>query len=181
MKFECIIDGTEEKSEAKRPACFKCITGKKHSKSVTNKASTKPKKSKTSNDCKFTNAIGVGVTSYPNFRYYQIDECWQLKTCTRLGFQFVKKFICSVGSADTVLTRPNLRGLKQISGDGNCLFRAIQFIITGSEEQHFILRSVVISYMMSMSHLLVGCRSDGHWNYVDALTTTDHSSTEQYI
>ena len=138
-KFECVIDGTEEKSEAKRPACFKCITGKKHSKSVTNKASTKPKKSMTSNDCKLTNAVGVGVTSYPNFRYYQIDECWQLQTCTRLGLQFVKKFICSVGSVATVLTPPNLRGLKQISGDGNCLFRAISFIITGSEEQHFIL------------------------------------------
>ena len=180
-KFECIIDGTEEKSEAKRPACIKCITGTKRSKSVTNKASTKPKNSKTSNDCELTNAVGVGVTSYPNFRYYQIDECWQLQTCARLGLQFVKKFVCSVGSADTVLTRPNLRGLKQISGDGNCLFRAISFIITGSEEQYFILRSVVISYMISMSHLLVGRRSDGHRNYVDALTTTDHSSIEQYI
>ena len=32
-----------------------------------------------------------------------------------------------------------------------------------------------------MSHLLVGRRSDGHRNYVDALTTTDHSSIEQYL
>lgn len=35
--------------------------------------------------------------------------------------------------------------------------------------------------MLSIPHLLIGHAPDGRRNYLDALTTTDHSNIEQYI
>ena len=78
-----------------------------------------------------------------------------------------------------VLTRPNLRSLKRIAGDGNCLFRAISYIITGSEQQHSRLRDTLVGYMLSISHLLVGLGPDVQRNYVDTLTSTNHMHTVQ--
>ena len=89
--------------------------------------------------------------------------------------------MCQTGSIDNILMRPDLRTLKKISGDGNCLFRAICYIVTGSEEQHFILRNILINYMLSIPHLLIGHGTDGRRNYADVLRMTDHSSVEQYI
>ena len=109
---------------------------------------------------------------YPNFRYYQVNETWQLQTRERLGLTYTNKFACQCGCSDTILTRPDLRTLKRIAGDGNCLFRAITYIVTGSEQQHFILRSLLIGYMLSIPHLLIGHGPDGHRNYIDTLTTT---------
>jgi len=37
-----------------------------------------------------------------------------------------------------VLTHPCT--IKKIIGDGNCLFRAFYYIVTGTEEQHLIIR-----------------------------------------
>ena len=43
------------------------------------------------------------------------------------------------GGPNAPLTRPNMRSVKRIEGDGNCLFRAFSYnIITGSESQHML-------------------------------------------
>jgi len=136
---------------------------------------------KVSDDCLLTRAVGVSRKEYSNFQYYPVDENWQLQTCERLRLRFTQGFVCQTGSPDTILTCPDLRTLKQINGDGNCLFRAISYTIAGSEEQHFALRNALISYMLSIPHLLIGHGPDGHRNYADALSTTNHSSVEEYI
>ena len=41
-------------------------------------------------------------------------------------------------------------------GDGNCLFRAFSYIITGSENQHLEVCDALLSYMLSIENLLVG-------------------------
>ena len=87
----------------------------------------------------------------------------------------------SVWSPDTILTRPDLRTLKQIAGDGNCLFRAISFIITGSEQQHSRLRDILVGYMLSIPHLLIGQGPDGQRNYIDMLTSTEHLTIAEYL
>ena len=68
------------------------IAGKKREKKKVEKESAKVVKKKATDDCIITNAVGVGRTEYPNFRYYQVNENWQLQTCGRLGLTFSQKF-----------------------------------------------------------------------------------------
>ena len=143
--FSYIMD---ESSDAPKPKKPKLATHSKHvagTKRV-RKSSTETVKKKATDDCVITNTVGVGRTEYPNFCYYQVNENWQLQTCERLGLTYTQKFTCQCGSPDTILTRPDLRSLKQIAGDGNCLFRAVSYIITGSERQHSRLRDTLIGY-----------------------------------
>ena len=65
-----------------------------------------------------------------------------------------------------ILTRPNCRSLKRIVGDGNCLFRSLCYIITGSEEQHLALRAAIVHHMLSVPHMFVGHGPDGQPNYI---------------
>ena len=108
------------------------------------KIPVKRKKCPTSNttDCVVT---GVDMpllrTEWPEYRYYPVDEEWQNYACRQLGLTFIRPFHCVPGGPDVILTRPNTASLKRIGGDGNCLFRSLCYIITGSEAQHFELRS----------------------------------------
>ena len=148
--FNNVIDESTEEPKAKRPkvaASTRHVAGRKRARLGKNEP---VKKNKVNDDCVITNTVGVGRIEYPNFRYYQVDENWQLHTCERLGLTYTQKFACRCGGPDTILTRPDLRNLKQIVGDGNCLFRAISYIITGSEQQHSILRSVLVGYVYAI-------------------------------
>ena len=59
-------------------------------------------------------------------------------------------------------------------GDGNCLFRALAHIITGSEEQHMDVRRGIVSHMRTIGNLLVG----GHVREGDIDTYIDSSRIE---
>ena len=37
---------------------------------------------------------------------------------------------------------------KQIKGDGNCFYRAISFLISGTEENHIILSAHLLQHML---------------------------------
>ena len=76
-------------------------------------------------------------TEWTDLRYCPTDEEWQRHTCELLGLRFRRTFECQDGGPDTILTRPDCHTLKRIMGDGNCLFRSLSYIITGSEDQHF--------------------------------------------
>ena len=58
-----------------------------------------------------------------------------------------------------ILTRPHLRSLRFIGGYGNCLFRALCYIISGFEDQHEDLRSAIVAHMLSIPELV------GAWNW----------------
>lgn len=38
----------------------------------------------------------------------------------------------------------------ETTGDGNCYFRAISFVLTGSEESHLSLRNSIVEYMLNI-------------------------------
>ena len=40
--------------------------------------------------------------------------------------------------------------------DGNCLFRALSYVITGSEDDHMAIRVAILNHMTSIAHLLLG-------------------------
>jgi len=63
---------------------------------------------------------------------------------------------CQTGGADVILTQPDLRTRKRIQGDGSCLYHVMSYIITGCEEQHFQIRTAIVSHMRIIPHLLNG-------------------------
>jgi len=73
------------------------------------------------------------------------------------------------GGPDVFLTRPNLNSLINVQGDSNSLFRAFACVVTGCESQHMQMRNAIISYMLSIEHLLVGHDSEGCANYMQPL------------
>ena len=77
-----------------------------------------------------------------------------------------------------MLTQPDLRSLRNVQGDGNCLFRALSYIVTGSEEQYMEVREGITSYMLSIENLLVGYDSTSHANY---LVPFNVNSVQQYL
>ncbi len=59
--------------------------------------------------------------------------------------------------------------VKIIKGDGNCLFRALLFAITGDEDQHTVVRSMVCDFMACNEGIKVeSMRNDKVWG-----TTTE--------
>ena len=56
------------------------------------------------------------------------------------------------GSPNAPLANPV--GFKNIRGDGNCMFRSLSFIITGSEDQHMHVRRAIIRHMRDIGSVL---------------------------
>ena len=55
--------------------------------------------------------------------------------------------------------------MSSIRGDGKCLFRAF-YIISGSEDQHEDLQSVIVAHMLSIPDLVSETGPDGNRNYL---------------
>ena len=100
------------------------------------------------------NVKSVQQSSWEGFRYFPIDEEWQRSCCSQLNLNFYSTYKKSKGDGNTILTRPNMRTIKGIRGDGNCLFRVLSFVLTGSQEQHPHVRLLICSHMHSIPHLL---------------------------
>eukprot|EP00731_Ephydatia_muelleri_P005830 Em0003g78a len=95
-------------------------------------------------------------TTWPYLRYYQTDELWQRQKCTQLGLTFHSANNFDIGGPNIVLNRPNTETILRARGDGNCLFRCLSQIITGSPDQHYAVRMCIITHMRHISHLLIG-------------------------
>ena len=101
-------------------------------------------------------------TKCPDYRYFPVDEEWQRQTCRLLNLRFIQPFERESGGPDVILTLPDTCCLRHIRGNGNCLFCAMSFIITGSESQHFEIHTLIIAHMLSIPELLTGRGVDGH-------------------
>jgi len=60
-----------------------------------------------------------------------------------------------------VLTQSDLKCTHQIIGDGNCLFRAISLVTTGSQDQYHEMRCAILQHMRSIEQLQLGVGPDG--------------------
>ena len=163
---------TETESKAKR----RCYVPK---------SAPSAKKRKVADDDKDCEVVGVHRPAAPryewsDYRYYPVDEAWQRQACELLGIRFVRPFQRQEGGSDMILTRPDMRSLRSIGGNGNCLFRALCYIISGSEAQHGELRSAIVAHMRSIPFLVSGTGPDGNRNY---LVTYDHGyhSVDDYL
>ena len=90
------------------------------------------------------------------FIFHSVDEQWQRTACHSLNAIFKQKNPTFLGSGERPLTRPDMRRVKRVKGDGNCMFRALSLVVTGSEDQHHAIRTRIVQHMRSIAHLMLG-------------------------
>ena len=94
------------------------------------------------------------TTTWDVFRYHQTDLTWQHEKCDELGLTFHREIHTEKGGEDVHLHGPDLTTVVRIVGDGNCLFRCFSYIITGSQDQHFEIRTAIVSHMRHIAPYL---------------------------
>ena len=77
--------------------------------------------------------------------FYPPDELHQRRWCDVLNLRFVAPVAYGPGSPNTYLTV--LNRTVNVPGDGNCLFSALSYIVTGSKRQHAQMRAVIVRNM----------------------------------
>ena len=45
-----------------------------------------------------------------------------------------------------MLTVPDMRTMKVMMGDGNCLFRSLFYVLTGSQDHHLAVRLLICNH-----------------------------------
>ena len=93
---------------------------------------------------------------WPSFRIYLVNSQWQRRLCQKLGMYYQRANRFGRGDPNCVLSLPNLKTVRCIVGDGNCLFRALFYVFTGSEEKHMAVRTAIVDHMVNIVHLLLG-------------------------
>ena len=79
------------------------------------------------------------------YRYNLVSVEWKRRVCRELGLRFVCANKCVAGGPDVRLKPPTL--VKRIQGDGNCLFCALSYVITGSQRQHSQIRRLIVQHL----------------------------------
>ena len=80
-------------------------------------------------------------------------------TCDFMGLWFRRPNRVSRGGPDVPIGPPDPHATKPIGGDGNCFFRSISYIITGSELQHMDVRRVIVDHMKFVDYYPPGYTS----------------------
>ena len=86
---------------------------------------------------------------------------WQRKVCQKEKLSFLAKSgpFGQVHNAQfNAFTKPTRN--KQIAGDGNCFFRAVSYVITGSEDQHDAVRKLICDHIIESPLLFDGKAGD---------------------
>ena len=82
------------------------------------------------------------------FSFHCVDMEWQHSVCESLAIPFVKPHGVQPGASDMPLTRPC--SSIPIVGDGNCMFRSLSYIVSGSEDHHLAVRAKIMQHMKAI-------------------------------
>src|SRR5258705_12293088 len=93
--------------------------------------------------------------NHRHLSFLPITTEWQEKTALSLGVAVEKAVSFSTLSTGIKLGVPVQR--KDVRPDGNCGFRCMSFLVTGSEENHSVFRQLVVDHMEK--------HSDNHMRY----------------
>ena len=79
-----------------------------------------------------------GITFHFHGKFNPVNSCWQREKCKDLGLNYTLGIIYENEATNKAL---EIRRLvpsreKRISPDGNCLFRSLSFVITGTDYNH---------------------------------------------
>ena len=107
------------------------------------------------------------------FKYHAVDEVWQRSTCQSLDLRYNRANGVSAGSSNMPLTRPDMRRIKRIQGDGNCMFRSLSYLVTGSQDQHFDIRTKIVQHMSAIESDILG-QIKSHSGYADCHSVAEY-------
>ena len=99
------------------------------------------------------NSLEIVDVQEPEYRWNPVDAEWQHVVCGLLNVPFHGPNHVQAGSPIHALTPPTRN--MGITGDGNCMFRAISYIVTGSEDCHLGVRVAVVNYMSEIEPFLI--------------------------
>ena len=106
-----------------------------------------------------------------------MSEQWQQNACSQMNLQFYTKNRVRTGGPNITLTHPDMRSVKRIEGDGNCLFRAFSYIITGSESQHMAVRLAILNHMVNIAHFILDHHIVGYTSIQQYITSKRWTKT----
>ncbi|XP_071963919.1 uncharacterized protein [Antedon mediterranea] len=121
-----------------------------------NKHSNKKDDVSTSNGCQTDDEIEIVNVQYgerpdKNFKFVPILEAQRKSMCHKVGIN------CEHTGRNCGINRTSHIGhpcqIKNITGDGNCFYRAISYIISGTENNHLILRKAIGNHLLETDDL----------------------------
>ena len=121
-------------------------------------------------DCYSAGSTGTPeVTEYeprPDclWKFHPVDEVWQKRVCGALGLKYCGQNGVARGGPEVCLTNPV--SVKRIRGDGNCFYRSIVYIITGSQEEHPAMRKAIVNHMRATGDQLIMRQGVGVEQYI---------------
>ena len=77
-----------------------------------------------------------------------VCEAWQREKCTEFDLELIRPNGLHDGRRSRTLRADQRLKTSRIKGDGNCLFRAFSSVISGTQNNHDILRVLTVSYML---------------------------------
>ena len=88
-----------------------------------------------------------GITFHFHGKFNAVNSCWQREKCKDLGLNYTLGIIYENEATNKAL---EIRRLvpsreKRISPDGNCLFRSLSFVITGTDYNHQLIRELIVN------------------------------------
>ena len=101
---------------------------------------------------------------WSSLTFHSVDEHWQRLACSLLSIPFACSNKVRQGGAAVVLKHPQNTQNKR--GDGNCLFRAFSYLITGNQTHYHGVRLAIVTHMRSIQTFII---SNGY------------TSVEQYV
>jgi len=87
------------------------------------------------------------------YKFIPTTCAWQLNTSTKLNLPVQQVSISHIAnSGGNYIAHP--MEIRTTQPDGNCYFRAIAFILTGTENHHLHVRHSVVNHMQTISSLM---------------------------
>ncbi|XP_071958642.1 uncharacterized protein [Antedon mediterranea] len=117
----------------------------------------------TSNACQNDEDIEIVNIQYgekpdKNFKFVPILEAEKKNICNKLGINYKHSGRnCSINRASHI---GHPLQIKNITGDGNCFYRAISYIISGTENNHLILRKAITNHLLESDDMFSNALSD---------------------
>jgi len=91
-----------------------------------------------------------------SFKFHSVGEQWQRNACVTVGVVYEKPNGVHVGGSNVALTPPDINHIKGVLPDGNCMFRSLSYVVTGSQEHHYAVRSKIAQHMNNSVQLRPG-------------------------
>ena len=90
---------------------------------------------------------GQGEFPTQRFQYHPVDTVWQRRICEVFGWPYIRPSVPSIWPLPVEIDQFQAPIVKKIGADGNCYYRAISYVVTGSENSHKQVKRSIFRFM----------------------------------